>query len=173
MKKLMILVLVLGLASVASATYSYNWTDTSGSDITQGVVGTAVVLEINRGAETAAWGYSFKLYDQFENGAVGTDHGDMTGAAFGGAEGSTPPAMIGPYSATYDGYDLTAGDTVAGAAGTMFKVTIMPSASGAMSIGNYASDYVTLIDSANLTIVPEPMTIALLGLGGLFLRRRK
>jgi len=32
---------------------------------------------------------------------------------------------------------------------------------------------VTSTNSLVLTVIPEPMTIALLGLGGLFLRRRK
>ena len=172
MKKLLVLALVLGLASAASAGYSYNWTDTSGSDITQGVVGTAVVLEINRDTEAAGWGYQFRLFDQFENATIGSDIGDITGIATGTAVGSTPPLNI-VYSALYDGYDLTAGEATGSAGGNMFEITIMPSAQGAMVFSNYQSDYWTVIDSASLTVVPEPMTIALLGLGGLLLRRRK
>ena len=170
MKKLLLLVLILGLTSVASAAYSYNWS------ASQGVVGTAIVLDIDRTAHTGSWGYAFKMYDPDEGG-VG-DIADMTGAAFGGAQGSAPPAAISAYSATYDGYDLTAGAVSAEgtdvyAAGTMFSLTIMPSATGTLTITNYDTDYVTPIDSATITIIPEPMTIALLGLGGLFLRRRK
>jgi hypothetical protein len=40
------------------------------------------------------------------------------------------------------------------------------------TVNLYASDGVTLLDSATIWI-PEPMTIALLGLGGLFLLRRR
>jgi hypothetical protein len=171
MKKLLIMMLVLGLASAANAAYSYNWTDTSGNDITQGVVGTAVVLEINRDAEAGAWAMSFKLYDRYENSSYGSDIGDMTGAALGDSAGSQ--GSISAYDTTYDGYDLGAGATTGSAGGTMFEITIMPSAEGTLSIGNYESNYTVLIDHADLSIVPEPMTIALLGLGGLFLRRRK
>lgn len=34
-------------------------------------------------------------------------------------------------------------------------------------------DYENPVDSVAITIVPEPMTVILLGLGSLFLRRRK
>ncbi len=34
-------------------------------------------------------------------------------------------------------------------------------------------EYGVPVDSVAITIIPEPMTVILLGLGGLFLRRRK
>jgi hypothetical protein len=178
MKKIMILVLVLGLASAANAAYSYNWTDTDGNPIAQGTIGTAIVLNIDRDTYTGTWSHGFKMYDNFENMGGPGDYGDMTGAAYGGAEGSTPPAAISAYSTTYDGYDLTAGQTSAAGTdvytgGTMFELTIMPSASGTLTIDNVDSSYTNVVDSASINIIPEPMTIALLGLGGLFLRRRK
>ena len=42
-----------------------------------------------------------------------------------------------------------------------------------LGIGNYSFGRQILFDDASLTIIPEPMTIGLLGLGALFLRRRK
>jgi hypothetical protein len=44
---------------------------------------------------------------------------------------------------------------------------------GDVVIGLYAFDGVTLLEEATITVVPEPMTLGLLGLGGLFLRRRR
>jgi hypothetical protein len=42
-----------------------------------------------------------------------------------------------------------------------------------VGIGTWGVGRNTLFDDVSVTIIPEPMSIALLGLGGLFLRRRK
>jgi hypothetical protein len=42
-----------------------------------------------------------------------------------------------------------------------------------VGIGSWGIGRNTLFDDVSLTIIPEPMSIGLLGLGGLFLRRRK
>jgi hypothetical protein len=103
----------------------------------------------------------------------------MTGATMLAAAGPTPSADISPYSTTYDGYgfiwgDLINPDSVDFYSGDMFIINLTALAAGTVTIGEYATDYVTLTESHSINVVnPEPMTIVLMGLGGLFLRRRK
>jgi hypothetical protein len=58
-------------------------------------------------------------------------------------------------------------------AGAHININLIGVAEGVTTLGLYASDGVTLLDSATITVLPEPMTIAMLGLGGLFLLRRR
>jgi len=58
--------------------------------------------------------------------------------------------------------------------GVQFEISVFIANVGDVyTIDLYASDWVTILDSGTVTVVPEPMTIALLGLGGLFLLRRR
>jgi hypothetical protein len=57
--------------------------------------------------------------------------------------------------------------------GAHINVNLVGVAAGVTSLNLYASDGMTLLDSATITVLPEPMTIAMLGLGGLFLLRRR
>ena len=177
MKKLLILVLILGLTSAANAaiSYTYGFTDTAGGAISSAPSDENFVFTVSRDTITGNWSDSWKIYDPDQAGTnianFKSDGATKTAAA--GGQGA-----ISAYSTTYDGFDLSGGD--AGAQGTeiwtggvMFNLTVIPSATGTFTVYNYTSDYVTMIDSASINIVPEPMTIALLGLGGLFLRRRK
>jgi len=44
---------------------------------------------------------------------------------------------------------------------------------GSTKLNLYASDGVQLWERAEISVIPEPTTVALLGLGGLLLRRRR
>jgi len=68
---------------------------------------------------------------------------------------AVPPATLA------DGALVSNIMVTAGAAGTDVVIGLLDAANG------------VLRGTANVQVIPEPMTIALLGLGGLFLRRRK
>ena len=59
------------------------------------------------------------------------------------------------------------------AAGDHIEVNVMGVSEGTAALNLYATDGVTRLDTAQITVIPEPTTIALLGLGALFLRRRR
>ena len=57
-------------------------------------------------------------------------------------------------------------------AGDHILVSVIGVSEGSFDLNLYGSDGETLVDHVTIMVVPEPVTIALLGLGGLFLRRR-
>ncbi len=164
MKKLLAMILVLGMASLASAGLIVEGleyeVDTSTNTIT--VTGTGVT------------GYLFNLMPDagvLTNGVVSSafttvndpglwagDYGEM---GWAGASASTTDAL--------------------GKSGVIFTINFDPgttevsfyeSAFMGSSQVNFAGGEVAGLDGFSMAI-PEPMTMALLGLGGLFLRRRK
>ena len=174
MKKLLVLLLVLGITTMASAyTVTFEYRDAAGTtpisevdiaspSFTLAVVGTYVGGDAN----------SHKMYDQFENIGAGSDYADFTGSTMFAAAGGFK--ALGSYNATYDGYDLSWGDASTGQTDAdMFLFSLTASAEGTLNISTYDSDYTAVLETFSIPIVPEPMTIALLGLGGLFLRRRR
>lgn len=172
MKKLLVLALVLGMASIASASLTINGLTISGSAGAITVVGT----------QTA----DFDLV-LVSNGTLSPL--DMT------AFTSTAPTA----STVLAGFsDLVAGDTVddfsAYTTGAVFTLASYPNEayktgtymnlaySGATKVmaGVFNENTNALVVDAFgqgtgtlVNLIPEPMTLTLLGLGGLFLRRRK
>ena len=80
--------------------------------------------------------------------------------------------------------DVTGGDFFGSDAGqVIWGIELLPQMEGELTISLIATgDNIvggvtypagTLFDTIDVTVVPEPMTVVLLGLGGVFLRRRK
>ena len=161
MKKLLVVALVLAMASVASATLTLEPASLSAS-VDDGVKVDSDV------AQTDAFGdFVYVLCTS----AVGTlsDGKDLTGGGFS--------SITATSDATYGAGYMMSGAAFPGTipAGTWFTMDFAIGTT-AGNITMYGSDTGGNLDATNVIdtiVVPEPMTIALLGLGGLFLRRRK
>jgi len=165
MKKLLVLALVLSIAAMANATIVT--LTPSATTVTQNQVVTVTAT----GDTTAALDYVVMDLGQISAGtllwtktvlagelATVTEIGDLLPNQSDMELGSGS----GPGSAT----PLTAGVQFNGT----FKVAASASGSFYMYLEDQNSD---IRQTIKYTVVPEPMTIGLLGIGGLFLRRRK
>jgi len=181
MRKLLILMLVLGMASMAMATPTItvsNTTPQPGDTIQVYITGTAAEASTDGVTGTGGW-----------SGVLAINY-----AAYGYTGGSpyltiSPPPTITTYAGGMAGaITSTAVEFIAAAAGTPWDettdvdiglwFTYDVDVSATALDGD--SEVIDLLDNAlanvgqvTINIIPEPMTMALLGLGGLFLRRRK
>ena len=162
MKKLLILMLVLGMASAANATV-LSW---SVDAITLDINETTVVQLVADDDET----YARKWVGNTPATTSIVSIVDIDALAAAGGTGE----VRDPTDTTYAGWwtvmahDASAPFTIA--SGSQFSVTVKGLAEG--TFGLDADSYGT-VDVLEVTVLPEPMTIALLGLGGLFLLRRR
>ena len=172
MKKLLIIMLVLGIATAANAALSWEIRDTGGSTVSGDLTVDDDYVLVLMGTDDLDPIDGYLWYGDWSkitvsNPQVLENNGDLgsnnyytaySGYAWGAAQSldPTPPVTDGDWAS----WDFSA-DTV----GT-----------GSFDFYNYnvSSYYVEGTQTFNIVaVVPEPITIALLGLGGLFLRRRK
>ena len=165
MRKILVLILVLGLASAANAmliTVDEQEGDSFEVDIKSAIT---VVSE-----DASSWlGYII-----IEEGGAGS----LENAVKLDAAGD-----IGVFSAYTEagwgtGFELTASMSPAGvpalAAGSQFSFDYLGSIGDTATISLFLDpEFTTPVASVNVTVVPEPMTVLLLSLGALFLRRRR
>jgi len=169
MKKLLVVALVFGMASVANAELiQVDGIDPGPSiEIFEGV--TPVISVVSE--DTSSW-LGYVIVE--EGGAGALSNPAKLDAA--GDIGAIAPYTEAGWGA---GFELT----VAMSSGGIPAVAIGPQFtlhySGGV-LGDTATislfvdpEYGTPADSVAIIVIPEPMTVMLLGLGGLFLRRRK
>jgi hypothetical protein len=160
MKKLLILMLVLGMASIANAT-TLSW---SADAVTIPSISATAVLQLISNDDQG--------YDPKSVGAEGASGVasivNIVARPFAGPDSTVQELTSYPEWWQVRATNLSAPFTVT--AGAHFDVTIKGLAVGTHA---YGSDYYGQDDILEITVIPEPATIALLGLGGTFLMRRR
>ncbi len=180
MKKFVVLMLVLGMASLASAVLVENLTWTDGNVTWALDVGNSRVTATTSSAgdyfldfiqQSTAYGRMDPTpVGNLPSGTASTDGlGDGTYRAAGDLG-----QVWDPYAAPSDGLYWTVESADGGealpdqAAGLLFQFDVTFDGNGDFIMSQYSGgDFQTRLST------PEPMTMVLLGLGGLFLRRRK
>ena len=162
MKKLIILMLVLGLASVTNAALVLSFNGDTNVEVT-----TVAPSDY----------FTIDVYDT--DGSGGEFWVNIAGPASYTGPGTVhiPPAPSNLVAANYSPGWISAlmNPPSVGAIGTWWDLELHCDDEGDVVISlTDDTGYLTgTIDTITVHQIPEPMTIALLGLGGLFLRRRK
>jgi len=165
MRKMLVLFLVLGLASAANAML-IRVDGLEGDSFEVDIESTITVVS----EDSSSWlGYII-----VEEGGAGTLENPVILDAAGdlGAAAAYTEAGWGT------GYELSASMSPTAdppiATGPQFSFDYVGEVGDTATISLFVDpEYTTPVASVNVTVVPEPMTIILLGLGGLFLRRRR
>jgi hypothetical protein len=167
MRKLLVLMLVLGMASAANAVLiQVNGQTGAAIQIDEAAIPATITVV---GEDTANWlGYII-----VEDGGAGL----LSGAAVLAGAGNQASAEAFSEDGWGAGYTLTVASTSVPTnvvAGPLFNVDYTAVLGDTAQITLFIDpDYETPAASVAVEVVPEPMTVLLLGLGGLFLRRRK
>lgn len=161
MKKLMVLALVLGFVGLANAGLSISAPKT---DLLPGEVATITV--------TSDHGNAWLGYLVLADGGVGALADGIAVAA-----GDLGAAIAYTEAGFGTGFEITtASSTVGGLKpGTQWTFNFSSADAGVANVLMYddAAGYSAPVSAIAFTVIPEPMTMGLLALGGLFIRRKK
>ena len=171
MKKVLVLMLVLGMASMATAGLSL-WVDGAPAESTSIILATSDTVMIglyNDGTVDKSIGYL----------TIDGGPGSWTGAYAiynPPASGSASTyAYLYPYPSVLNGWIFLNADAVlenVNGIGVLGEFEFHCDGIGDVTI-SYNDSALGLMDTLVIHQIPEPVTMALLGLGGLFPRRRK
>jgi len=183
MKKLLTLFLVLGLSSMASAltvNLSLDGSTAMGTtmDVDVADLGDAISLSVISDT-SGVNGIYYNALSMYTTSS--TEPATITNVTYTTKAGDLGAVTDYSYMFTNQLYFslVAGGTTVLPSAGVQFTFDLTPSTS--LEVGDTFDFWITVPNDDNatpshtvaVTIVPEPMTILLLGIGGLFLRRRK
>jgi hypothetical protein len=165
MRKTLVLILVLGLASAANAML-IKVDEQEGDSFEVDIKSTITVVS----DDSSSWlGYII-----IEEGGAGS----MENVVILDAAGDIGAAAAYTEAGWGTGFELTASMSPNGnpavAAGSQFSFDYVGAIGDTATISLFVDpEYTTPVASVNVTVVPEPMTVLLLGLGALFLRRHR
>lgn len=171
MKKLMVLSMVLAVAGLSSAALVNISLAPEGNTVgiyVDSHLSTVGVVVWDAHLEVIEWAFTPKGDGNLSNVM---DAGNLNRADFGWGDGQVRVLQVNPASDVADPLEPGVQWIVTFnlAPGQYFSKEDMGLGLGRVDL--YAEDMATLLDT--VYVVPEPMTMGLLGLGALFLRRRK
>ena len=161
MRKFVVLMLVLGMASLANAVYDLALDGDDAATLTGDGVNTAYFISTYDGTADITILFS-------EPGSDFTDYFGTSAYvdAAAGQLGVDPSRMTGVWLAAFVDTTAPPDNTLPDGIVATFLGNLMP-----VTVSLHNSSDISVIEGVTLT--PEPMSLMLLGLGGLFLRRRK
>jgi hypothetical protein len=170
MKKLLVVMMVLGLTVSAQAGISLSLDGADAPAEITITVSTNVMIDVTSD-DALAWGGFVKMGDDAPAEWVGQmvilpAAGKSATASLVGAQGYMDTWMLSAAALP--------GEVPQVSAGKQFEIGFHCLAPGDVVITLLGDDLATVKDMLVIhQVIPEPVTIGLLGLGGLFLRRRK
>lgn len=167
MRKVLVLMLVLGLASAANAALSLNLNGEPAPEMYTASAGEVMTIGV-----VSDDANPYTAYLELVDPGVNADwQGDLVMTDNAGKSASNTPDAYG-YVGTFE---LNAaafpGEDPQVSAGEQFQAELSYAGPGEAVVNIYNVNWDVPVGT--MTIVPEPMTIALLGFGGLLLRRRR
>ena len=168
MKKLLVMLTMLAAISNAAVL------ELSVDGVTQGGADFATTLTASDYVMIDVYCSSAPDFDNFGVQIVGPASVEGLGTKY---ENPAPDSDLIDYSASYPDYFIqlkcTGVMTPTPAVGKWWDIELHCEGAGTVYVYLWNEDTTEIEQTLTITQIPEPMTIALLGLGGLFLRRRK